>query len=891
MAFLIAMGGFGIGLIGKYLMLLAWMMLWMPALAIVNLYTVSSTASAMQAILQTSSFDVGGTGVSFEMLKQMGPALEQAIGVAGLMASSIPAICLFLVSGATIAASGIAGRMNGSDAINEKIASPDVISPSAGVQTTPYATSDFDKGLRINGSENQRGNISIGSQLNETVQSSRAISEGSSQAFSKQLTSTLGRSLDNSKTIGEAADVGHSLQSSLGLEKNAAFQQQYNSLRSQGYSSNNIDAAIASVALNGGVNGNLGAKAGVGVDGVPGGNASVGGGVALTGGATASKTDQTTRSDGSAYADTLSAVKSSGLGETVKSALQRTDGTTMAKNFQSADRSSLSKSDQESLSQSAQKTISDQSAYQKVSGFAKSYGYAEDMKLDSLAGKVINEGRDNAVVSDAMNKYGPQFQENQKMFGSTMLDPRRANTAAALYTLANNHDFEALTGAKVDYDKNANLHAPDVGNLKDKAAGAGHSVDVGAFNSRFKQEKTDTLAQAQIGQKNVRNNDIVQNDGEVYAKQALNPAADKAADRIRNTDKEVTDKGESSFGIFAAASNGVGTLLGTRASREDYMHEGQQLGLNEAQADVFATARVGGLSDNSRESWDQYAASTNMDQSLSNGMYKQLIEAGLHDNGSGAHLSDILTLNQRDNVGADLTSASAIPREAPVSSAPGASNHTNLAQPAHQTASRTGQVENRDGDRQPHRAEAHAPLNPISHPVNPAPVYQQVNQVHPGDVVRLDRQGPIHRDLPAADHQPITHPVNPVPAFQQVSQAHPGDVEHLDRQGPIHHDLPAADYQPLNQPHMAESNSHQYQPSNYSGASPAEYPETNQPQTPEPPPFNHMPSMASARHSANPMEPALDQISRENSDAMTGVLNVNQTDHDPHSLVSTRTRT
>lgn len=652
MAFLIAMGGFGINLIGKYLMMLVWMILWMPALAIVNLYSISSTASAMEAILQTSSFDAGGTGVSFEMLKQMTPALEQAIGVAGLMASSIPAICLFLVTGATVAASGIASRMNGSDAINEKIVSPDVLTPSAGLQTTPYASNDFDKGLRINGSENQRGNINIGSMLNDTVQSSRVTAQGSSQGFTHQLTSTMGRSLENSKSIGDAANVGHSLQSMLGLENNAAFQQQYSALQAQGYSSSNIDAAIAAITLNGGVNGNVGAKAGVGVDGVPSGaNGSVAAGVALTGGVGANKADQSTRSDGSSYNDTLSAVKSSGIGETVKSALSRTDGTTLAKNFQSSDQSKFSRADQDSLSRSAQKTITDQAAYQKVSGLANTFGYSEDMKLDTLAGKLINEGRETSVVNDAMNKYGAEYQENQKMFASTMLDPNRASTAAALYTLAKNHDFEALAGATVNYDQNASLQGPAVGDLEGMTRNAGHSVNTAAFDSRYHNERANALNNAKIGEKHIRNSNIVKNDGEVYAKQTLDPIAERAADRIRNTSNEVTDKGESSYGILAAASNGVGQMVGARASREEYMQEGQQLGLNQAQADVFATARSGALTDNSKERWDQYADSVHMDKNLSEGMYKQLVQAGLHDNGSGGQLADILTLNQRDNIG------------------------------------------------------------------------------------------------------------------------------------------------------------------------------------------------------------------------------------------------
>jgi hypothetical protein len=79
--------------------------------------------------------------------------------------------------------------------------------------------------------------------------------------------------------------------------------------------------------------------------------------------------------------------------------------------------------------------------------------------------------------------------------------------------------------------------------------------------------------------------------------------------------------------------------------------------------DAMATARVGGLTDNSKERWYSYAASNHMDKDLSDGMYKQLVEAGIHDNGSGGHLADILTLNQRDNVGADMASNSSIPRQ------------------------------------------------------------------------------------------------------------------------------------------------------------------------------------------------------------------------------------
>jgi len=292
-----------------------------------------------------------------------------------------------------------------------------------------------------------------------------------------------------------------------------------------------------------------------------------------------------------------------------------------------------------------------------------------------------------------------------------MLDPNRANTAAALYTLAKHHDFEALTGATVDYDKNANLRSPSVGNLEAETSKAGHMVDTGAFNSRFNTEKTAAIADAHqnIAEKHERNDGIVQNDAEVYGKKALDPAAERSAGRIRGSANELNDRGESSFGILSAASNGIGSAFGTRASREEYAQEGKQLGLNEAQADVFATARVGGITDNSKERWDSYAAANQMDKDLSEGMYKQLVEAGLHDNGSGGHLADILTLNARDNVGADIASNSSIPQQEAVPHNKIPSQHPEQKQPGSPSRERTShEATANSGD---HRAEL--PSSPI----------------------------------------------------------------------------------------------------------------------------------------------------------------------------------
>ena len=249
MAFLLVMGTFGMNLITKYITMLCWMMLWQPMLAIVNLYTNWYTGTVMEGLLATTSSVTDGNALSFEMMKQMMPALDSAIGVAGLMASSVPVISMFLVTGSAVAFTSMAQRLGGSDQINEKIVSPDVVTPSAGLQTTPHATSDYDKGLRINGSENQRGTIDISQGLSNTMQSQRAQAEQSSETFNKQLMSSFAKQFESAKTIGEQAEVGRAMQNAFGLSRNAEFNSGYQSAVNSGLSSTQVDAAIASTTL------------------------------------------------------------------------------------------------------------------------------------------------------------------------------------------------------------------------------------------------------------------------------------------------------------------------------------------------------------------------------------------------------------------------------------------------------------------------------------------------------------------------------------------------------------------------------------------------------------------------------------------------------------------
>lgn len=660
MAFLLVMGTFGMNLITKYITMLCWMMLWQPMLAIVNLYTNWYTGTVMEGLLATTSSTTDGNALSFEMMKQMMPALDSAIGVAGLMASSVPVISMFLVTGSAVAFTSMAQRLGGSDQINEKIVSPDVVTPSAGLQTTPYATDDFDKGLRKTGSENQRGSIAISQGLTQTEQSQRVQAEQSSEAFSKQLMSSYAKQYENAKGINQQAEIGRSLQTTFGLSQNADFQQQYQALRSQGMSENQIDAEIANRALGASISG-----------GASKGPASAN--ISASGSTSKASTDSVTQSVDSSN----SSNKTAAIGETVRNAMDKTEGFRAAENFQQNERLSFSQSDQESLTRSAQKAISDQKAYTQTAAFSKSVGLNETISVDSWAGRAIREGKADTLVNEAMNKYPEQFRENIAQ-NASMLDSDRRDVGAALLTLAKNNDLGALTRAPATHDEFAspgqlqpgdysNMKGVDTSGLDQQTSNAGHRVSDNNFDGRYESGHAAASgpdAIAQVGSTFQRRGDKVDNDGQAYAQQATKEARHQAEGRLRDTARDVDNRNESALGVYPGAIiNATKDWAGLKPSFDAYKEHGEKrLGLEPEQAAVYAGAKIGKVNDEKiTAEWNKYVEDNNIDKEVAAGQYQKLIQAGVANNGDAA-LGDVITLNRSDSFD-DRLSLGSIPRE------------------------------------------------------------------------------------------------------------------------------------------------------------------------------------------------------------------------------------
>ncbi|EHK69098.1 sex pilus assembly protein [Pseudomonas psychrotolerans L19] len=670
MAFLLMMGTFGMNLITKYITMLCWMMLWQPMLAIVNLYTNWYTGTVMEGLLATTSSVTDGNALSFEMMKQMMPALDSAIGVAGLMASSVPVISMFLVSGSAFALTSMAQRLGGTDQINEKIVTPDVVKPTEGLATTPYMTNDFVNGTRQTGSETTRGSINIGQSLSNAAQSQKATAESASENFAKSLTSSYGRQMEQAKTLGEQATVGSSFANSFGLTNNASYEKAVGNMRNMGYSQAQTDAVVASLATGGNVSAGLGLGklgAATGEDGKSKGGVELGGSANIG----ANMQSSSTRNDSKTASDVMNDARSAGLSEVVSNALRKENSSSVAQNFQNSEKLGVSQADQQSLSKSAQEAISAQKQYSETSSYLQSTGMQLSMSPDAWAGKLQREGKADAVVAEAMNNYGQEFQEAKRMFDT--VDPSRRDTAAALHTLAKHNDLGVLTGGTVDRDMYSNprsggelgasptslahnefegLKGPQVGDLRSETRGAGHSVSSGSFESRYDAGNAAARDHGKIAAEHARRGEIVAGDGQVYANRATSEAGERAEGRLADKGKRVNDMGESVLGgIPQKAMNRAGSVFNAGGTHADYVNEGKRLNLNDAQAEVFAAARMGTVDNNTWGIFRESESKRGYSDEVARGSFDNLVQAGLYDNGSGATLADVVTLNQRDDHG------------------------------------------------------------------------------------------------------------------------------------------------------------------------------------------------------------------------------------------------
>lgn len=166
MAILICMGAFGLGIAIKYFQTLIWIQLWMPILAIINLYIYMSAQGAVDSAgIVDKHID------SFYALGTLAQTVETWTSVGGMLAAMTPVIAFFIVAGSAYTFTSIASKLNGADHIDEKAMSPDIIKQAPMFANSKGTYEGTNSGQIATGMQSQEEKINFGKATSETTTS------------------------------------------------------------------------------------------------------------------------------------------------------------------------------------------------------------------------------------------------------------------------------------------------------------------------------------------------------------------------------------------------------------------------------------------------------------------------------------------------------------------------------------------------------------------------------------------------------------------------------------------------------------------------------------------------------------------------------------------------
>jgi len=204
--FLIGLGRFGLSLMVKYLVLTIWVQLWLPVLAIVNLYMNVQASQWLRGL----SFSVED-GISPDAMLQFWTQSIEWVATAGMLAAATPALTFMLIFGGAYSAQALAGRLQGGDHVSEKQMSPDLVQPGAVVSQGPQSTWDSYDGLRTSGSAGKMTQISYSDMASRSAQSSEARVLSAQASLSEAVGNTFGTTFGVVNSGGTGGDTARRL--------------------------------------------------------------------------------------------------------------------------------------------------------------------------------------------------------------------------------------------------------------------------------------------------------------------------------------------------------------------------------------------------------------------------------------------------------------------------------------------------------------------------------------------------------------------------------------------------------------------------------------------------------------------------------------------------------
>lgn len=415
-AFLMVMGAFGIKLGIKYFMLLIWIQLWMPLLSIVDLFITEGASSELAL--------AGSSVTTANSIYFMNAAYDTAktwIGTGSYMATAVPMISLFLVSGSMYGAASLANSISsstakGADAAAESI-QPDAFNMGALNSLGSASNTSFGTGqTTLDGRGGEISKVNLSSAASESTRAAAQNVESKTDQFGAQFSDSLTNNTSSGDNVKSANAYARAAQASQSSIYTAANEQVMG--LTEGYTDNKSTIDTLSGVVAGSISGSLStpaalqaAKAAIKADG------------------TMSEEDknQLTQS----VSETIQEGESSKFSEQDKSEF----GTSVASNYQYAQEEVFGTGEQSQqqagLSYASQEVEQASRSYEDAQAFEQRMGANREFDSNVLANYMDgSEVRD--ITSGFSQEDQTKFSDRQDVLQDAGITPQQAYKVAAL---------------------------------------------------------------------------------------------------------------------------------------------------------------------------------------------------------------------------------------------------------------------------------------------------------------------------------------------------------------------------------------------------------------------------------------------------------------------------
>ena len=381
LAFLLVLGGIGISLGVKYILLILWIQLWMPVLSICNLYIIMSARGELAA----------QTFTSFYSVDKLGQSLVHWMATGGMLASATPLISLFLITGSTFAFTSLTQRMAGGDHINEKIPTPDIMRQGEFYAHGTAGNGNSFLGAIRTGTEGTEGTINFDKMRSEARQS--ALTEA--QAATNVLNNGYSTNYSSATTAADQAAISREIGSRMMASGRSAVQSLESGIRQTSWGKNLTKEQMSQVidSVSAGVSAGLSAPAIFKQIGLSFGFDTSSG---TTEGDTSKKGIAMSEEDQRALQNTFQTTNSSDLSKAREAALTETDSRTFLSNAGVSETSQVGRTVQNAIERTQN--------YQRTMSATESLGFTGTWTTRQVTGMLKNQNGE-AVMGQIINAY------------------------------------------------------------------------------------------------------------------------------------------------------------------------------------------------------------------------------------------------------------------------------------------------------------------------------------------------------------------------------------------------------------------------------------------------------------------------------------------------------